>query len=162
MKKLLFVPLMFMVLSAQATPYFRLLDISNPQISMGIFHDLANGNSPAGASLALITHSPADGCLIPGVCTSWTPLSVGATTDRNSLGIGTSANILPIMRTLTSFALDLFTPVGAFTNLKGFFADPKTGKPDIIFAAGPQAMGHLCGKDICVRFPVFFGTQWNF
>jgi len=148
--------------SAKASPYFRLIDIKHPQVSMGAYHNLADGASYAGGSLALITHSPADGCMIPGVCTSWTPLSIGATTDRHSLTIGASANILPIMRAVTSLALDVFTPVTAFTNLKSFFADPKTGTPDITFAAGPQFAINKCGKDVCGSFPIFFGGAWNF
>lgn len=146
----------------QAKPYFRFIDPAHPQISMGVFHDMKDGGSPAGASLALITHSPSDGCIIPGVCTSWTPLSLGGTTDRNSLAVGTSANILPVMRAFGKALLDLLTADTSFTNVKDILSDPKTGKPDITFAAGPQFALHKCGKDVCGFFPVFIGGAWNF
>ena len=148
--------------SAKSNPYFRLINLAKPQVSMGVYHNLKDGSSPAGASLALITHSPADGCLIAGVCDDWTPLAIGATTARNALSIGPSANILPFMRELTSLLLDVFTQATSFTNVKGYFADPKTGTPDITFAAGPQFSVHKCGKDVCGSFPIFFGGAWSF
>ena len=164
MKKIVYVIAIIVSLcvSVKANPYFRLINPSHPQVSMGIYHNLADGSSPAGASLALITHSPSDGCMIPGVCDNWTPLAVGITSDRQSLSAGPSANILPFMREFTSFLLDILTTATSFTNLKGYFADPKTGTPDITFAAGPQFAIHKCGKDVCGSFPIFFGGAWNF
>ncbi len=92
----------FCSMAANATPYFRLLDLNSPQTSMGAYIDPANpGNTAFGTSLAIVTHSPKDGCLLPGIsCEDWSPLALDYSANGGQIlfGLGPSANLAPMIR----------------------------------------------------------------
>lgn len=89
---------------AMANPYFRPVDIGHPQPVIGAMVDpFGIKNSEAASLLPLITHSPKDGCLLPGVvCEDWTPLAVGASMNAGkiTLNIAPLANVLPWVQAL--------------------------------------------------------------
>lgn len=90
--------------SAQATPYFRLLNLENLHPVAGALLAPENlGQSAAAALLPLLTHSPKDGCLLPSiVCEDWTPLAVGASVNAGKItfDVAPLANVLPWMQSL--------------------------------------------------------------
>lgn len=90
---------LFIASSANATPYFRLIDPSHPNPVLGALIDPLNiGNSEAASLLPLITHSPKDGCLLPSVvCEDWTPIAVGGSMNSGKLtfDIAPLSNVLP-------------------------------------------------------------------
>jgi hypothetical protein len=119
--------------SANASPYFRLLDVSHPQPVLGALLDPRDlGNSEAASLLPILTHSPADGCLLPRlVCEDWTPLAVGASMNAGkvTLDLAPLANVLPWV---SSF-------VGALPGDRGAVQEilaPKN-QPPVTFSAGP-------------------------
>ena len=67
-----------------ASPYFRLMNPSAIQQSAGVLFPVQGGPTSAVTDIAIVTHSPADGCLIPtswqGMipCEDWAPLALGA------------------------------------------------------------------------------------
>jgi hypothetical protein len=96
---LLGIALICFATSANATPYFRLLDISHPQPVLGALIDpSAPGNTEAASLIPILTHSPKDGCLLPSVvCEEWTPLALGASMNAGkiTLDVAPLANVLP-------------------------------------------------------------------
>jgi hypothetical protein len=142
MKKLTIVVLLMMMwCQVQAAPYFRLMDPAHPQTSAGAFFDL-KGHSDGGAILALITHAPADGCLIPAVCDGWAPLAIGGTMGQGlggpSLAIGSSFNMLPITKAGLLALINAITNKSQFSNIKELLAPPALGLPDLAICIGPQ------------------------
>lgn len=68
----------FLATPAAANPYFRLIDPAHPHPVLGALVDpSAPGETQATTLLPLITHKPTDGCLIPALCETWSPLAVG-------------------------------------------------------------------------------------
>lgn len=99
MKKLIVALLFSASISANAAPYFRLVDPAHPQVVAGaLLAPEALGNTEAASLLPLVTHTPADGCLLPSlVCEDWTPLAVGASMNAGkiTLDVAPLANVLP-------------------------------------------------------------------
>lgn len=102
MKKL-FAVLLLLPSVAQASPYFRPIDLSHPQLVAGALlapEDL--GSTEVASLLPLITHSPKDGCLLPSiVCEDWTPLAIGGSMNAGNatLDVAPLANVLPWVQT---------------------------------------------------------------
>jgi len=116
--------------SAGATPYFRLMSHDaqgyHPQLNAGTFLDVADptGGSTGGMSVSIITHSPKDGCLLPGiVCEDWSPLSIGWSlgAGKNLAGIGPVLNVMPWAKSFALMALNTVAP-GKAPNLRGLLA----------------------------------------
>lgn len=131
-------------LRADAAPYFRTilgkdasghLAIARPQPIIGALIDPGSlGKSEAVSLLPLITHSPKDGCLLPGiVCEDWTPLAVGASMNAGKVtfDVAPLANILPWMQSAGRAVI----PAG-WTALRSVVEYSGEGDP-ITFSAGP-------------------------
>lgn len=120
--------------SAQAGPYFRLIDPSHPQPVAGALLDPRDlGNSEASSFLPIFTHSTADGCAFPSiVCSDWTPLAVGFSMNAGQLTLNVAplANVLPWVQ---SAALAL-TP-SSWASVRQFFTPGAAGP--VTFSAGP-------------------------
>jgi hypothetical protein len=107
MKRMIAAFLLMVPMAASATPYFRLIDPSHLQVSAGFLISPKNPSDTAGVTeLALITHSTADGTIIPQSWQSiippesWVPLQIGAGGSFSGDAIvdfGTSMNLSPII-----------------------------------------------------------------
>lgn len=102
--------------TAHANPYFRLINPSHPQVGAGF---LISPKSPldttAITDIALVTHSIADGTIIPESWRSvfppvaWTPLQLGFGGSLKGDAIiapGTSANIAPAVASILMGRVD--------------------------------------------------------
>ena len=104
MKKLILSLLLSVPSAAQARPYFRILDLSHPQIGAGLLIDpRAPERTLAVTDLAIITHSVEDGSMIPE---SWRPVvppiawafqigAGGSFQGEATIAPGVSANLAP-------------------------------------------------------------------
>lgn len=99
---------------ATASPYFRLVDPSHPEPVFGALVDpYHTGQTEAATLLPLITHSPADGCILPSiVCESWSPAAVGVAVNAGQFTFDYAPvfNIMPWMGN----AIEYFDP-GAYS-----------------------------------------------
>lgn len=101
---------------AQASPYFRLIDPSHPHFGAGFLISPKDPTNTAGITdLAIITHSTADGTIIPATWQtiippeSWVPFQIGFGGSFKGEAVvapGTSANIAPIIASLTLRGVD--------------------------------------------------------
>ena len=156
--------------SAQAAPYFRvygwdysahtfnLSALSHPTLVAGALIDPTNlGNSSGASLLPLVTHSPSDGCILPGVvCEDWTPLAVGASLNAGKVTFDVAPlfNVFPWMVS----ALKSVTPANSKAAAM-LQAAPSAGDP-ITFSAGPVwEYSQLNNKGY---FKVFTGLALHF
>ncbi len=101
------IALMLFAAPAFAGPYFRPIDPHHLQYGAGFLISPRTPQKTAGVTdIALITHSSTDGSIIPDAWQgylppeSWTPLQVGvggSFTGDALIGLGTSANIAPVV-----------------------------------------------------------------
>lgn len=88
--------------SAHAEPYFRWADPAHVYKTAGAYVDpSAPGKSSYGTAVALVTHSPRDGCLLPTVvCEDWSPAMAGLSYNagRFEFNVGPVANAAPAAR----------------------------------------------------------------
>lgn len=134
MKNIITAVLLLIASTAFASPYFRLVNPSHPQMVAGALIDPANlGNSEAASLLPIFTHSPKDGCLLPSiVCEDWSPLAVGASMNAGKItfDVAPLANVLPWFQ---SAALAVIPD--KFASVRSVLA-PATGNA-VTFSAGP-------------------------
>ncbi len=128
--------------SIKSHPYFRFLGQRNWNVGEGpSFSAKGLAQTQNVTMLALITHSTADGSILPqswvdaGLADSWTPLSVGfgfggGTTD---VRLGCSANVSPMARNLIIKSLGYMHGPTA-RSLEGLF---KAMPDNLTFAFGP-------------------------
>jgi hypothetical protein len=132
MKKLLAI-LMLAAAQAGATPYFRLIKPGNIQPSVGALYtvsDLKKTNTVT--DIAIITHSTADGSLIPVAWQkwvapeAWTPLQIGGGYGAGNavLNFGCSTNVLPELSLLTVRLIDAIGSPVALAGLRDHLAGP--------------------------------------
>lgn len=148
---------------AQASPYFRLIDVSRPQVIAGAFYDPANGKgTQAGSAVALITHSPKDGCLLPAiVCEDWSPLIIGGTfTGPNKLfAIGPSFNLAPLVNGGLLALLNKVTNDGYANELKALLSSSSSQNLklslSVTYALAP-------GQNYKGYIKFFTGPSWQF
>jgi hypothetical protein len=173
MRMMLAAGLIALAAQASAMPYFRPIDPARPRLSAGAFIDPSDaGNSQAGTALAIFTHSPADGCLLPSVaCVDWTPLAVGfsAGGGRTTLGLGPSANAAPLARALLLRAVEKVTPEDQYLGLKDSLAPGRSSGSDISVAFGPSLAWNVVERGVILPvnrwkggFRVFAGAAWKF
>lgn len=126
--------------SVQASPYFRFVNWSHPILSAGILIDQNHPAHITGVTdVALITHSTADGTLIPlswqGIVPpeDWVPLQFGGGYGggKGIINTGTSLNMAP---PLTAILLGHLKPSGFKDALMSGFS----GSGNSIFAFGPS------------------------
>jgi hypothetical protein len=152
---------------SQAAPYFRSvigkdagghIVFNKPAPVLGALIDPKNlGASEAASLLPLVTHSPKDGCLLPGVvCEDWSPLAVGASINAGKItfDVGPIANILPWMQSAGKAVI----PEG-WTAVRAVVDYDPTGDP-ITFSAGP--MFQYRQIDNKGYFKVFSGLAMHF
>ncbi len=159
-----------------ASPYFRPLDISHPQVSAGAIWSTSQLNQSVGVTdLAIITHSPADGSIIPGSWRSvmppedWVPLQLGAGgsfTGNAVINAGTSLNVAPQVAALVLRGVSASSSPWLVAVKSAFTGASKTG---LSFAAGPTwyAAPVVNGTMLPVdkwqgRFGIFTGAAWKF
>lgn len=108
--------LLMVASSSYAGPYFRLIDPAHPQVGAGFLISPKNPlDTTAVSDVALVTHSVADGTIIPeswrGIFppVAWTPLQVGfggSLRGDATIAPGTSANIAPAVASLLMRGVD--------------------------------------------------------
>ncbi len=93
--------LLLVATQANAGPYFRPIDTSHVYQSVGASVDPKTpGQTCFISEIALITHSPKDGCLLPSiVCEDWSPLMIGPSYNagRFAVVLGPVANVAPFV-----------------------------------------------------------------
>lgn len=101
MKILLIVSFLIAAAPSHAA-YLRLIDLQAPVKVAGVWIDpIRLGQTSVGSAVALVTHDPKDGCLLPSiVCEQWAPLTTGITYNggRFYWNVGPAANVLPWMQ----------------------------------------------------------------
>lgn len=132
MKKLLMVVLLCSSTGAKASSYIRSPLWGGPTVHYaGVYIDPRDpGKTTVGSEVALLTHDPKDGCLLPGVvCEQWAPIATGlsVTGGRVYWDIGPTVNVFPWMVVLANKA-GLNTSIVAPSDSKLSFAfGPKLG-----------------------------------
>lgn len=164
MKKIV-ISVMLLAGSASANPYFRPINLAHPQISAGAYVDPVNpGQSAAGTSVALVTHSTTDGCAMPTiVCEDWTPMAVGFSVNggKTLLGVGPSFNLAPVVKSALLHGISAITKEESYRGLKSSLgSNPITG-PDITMSFGP-AWVISPTENWKGYFRVFAGGAWRF
>ncbi|MFA5936698.1 MAG: hypothetical protein WC822_02355 [Candidatus Paceibacterota bacterium] len=170
MKKLLAV-LLFVPSLAVATPYFRLLDPAHPHVSAGIFLDPTSSVVDYGSMIAIVTHSPADGTLIPSVPMHWTPLAIGGGygNGKGIIAFGPSFNAAPLVKAFILRGVSLITEDDNYASFKELLAPKIDGGPDITVAYGYACVINAVEGGVFVpidkyraqsRF--YAGAAWNF
>lgn len=114
---------------APAAPYLRTPFNGGPTVAYtGIFIDPREpGKTTVGNEIALVTHDPKDGCLLPSiVCEQWVPVATGLSVNAGRVywDIGPTVNVFPWMVA----AMDSL-------GLETWFSPPDSS---LSFAAGPK------------------------
>ncbi|MDE2020747.1 MAG: hypothetical protein KGJ13_10460 [Patescibacteria group bacterium] len=163
------------VFYASASPYFRPLDISHPQVSAGAIWSLNGVKQSVGVTdLALITHSTHDGSIIPASLQKYVapedfvPLQVGAGgsfTGQAIINVGASVNVAPQIASLALAGLGKSSSPTAAT-LEKVLSSPKSG---FSFAFGPSWYVLPVNNGTIEplrkwqgRFGFFTGAAWKF
>lgn len=150
---------------AYAAPYLRLIDPSHPVVISGAFVDPVNpGESAAGSSLALVTHSTRDGCLFPTItCEDWVPLAAGFSMNGGKawLSIGPSFNLAPMVKALSLRGLNAITKDDSYMGLKSSLGSVPITGPDVTVSFGP-ALVISPSESWKGRFRIFAGAGWRF
>ena len=94
--------LMLAAVSASANPYFRTPFSGGPTVHYtGVFIDPRSpGQTSVGSEVALVTHDPKDGCLLPSiVCEQWAPIATGLSANGGRIywDVGPTVNVFPWM-----------------------------------------------------------------
>lgn len=155
--------LLFLAPSAHAKPYFRLLDLSAPKVSVGASFGV-DGSAEAQSVLAVITHSTEDGCLLPTVvCEDWALLGIGigAKAGKASLGLGPSVNVAPVAKALLLRGVNAITKEDSYPSLKGALEPAPSGVPDVTAAIGPQWVV-VPSQNWKGYYQTFVGAAWKF
>lgn len=125
--------------------YFRFVGPGNYHVYDGALFSAKGLSGTQNATvLALVTHSPADGSLLPpawtnaGYAETWAPLVIGGCygNGQASLNPGTLINIGPQLQAALLNGMNYLAP-DAFPNAKTFLINQaKPGATDITFAFG--------------------------
>lgn len=157
--------LLMLTSNAIASPYFRLINTKEPQISAGAFIDPENpGNSSAGTMLALITHSTRDGCALPTViCEDYTPLAIGFATKsgRTIFAFGPSLNLAPLVKSGLFWFVTKVTKEENYQGVKDSLSSENLDRKDISLSFGP-ALAFSPIDNWKGFFRIFSGAAWRF
>lgn len=151
-------------LAAQAGPYFRLYDPQHPHINTGAYLDPSSpGNTEAGISLALITHSPNDGRLIQSIPDDWSPLTVGGSMNHGDLffSIGPSFNLSEPVKWFFRKAFNALADEDKYDNLRGLLAPANPAAKDATVSISPSWV-ILPTDGWRGQFRLFCGAAWRF
>lgn len=122
--------------------YFRPLSLTSPQTAISAYVDVEHpGNTSIGTSIALITHSPKDGCLFPSiVCEDWSPVAVdySANAGRALFGLGPSANLAPAVRGLMVRGLLASGLTYRYAMVQSLTNALRVDDPDLTISFGPK------------------------
>jgi len=158
-----------------ASPYLRPIDISHPQVSAGAIFSASGIKQSVGVTdLALITHSTADGSIIPASLQKWiapedwVPLQLGAGGSFSGsaiVNVGSSVNIAPQIAALAIKALGKSSSPSA-KSLQAVLSSPQSG---LSFAFGPSWYLYpiengtvLSFSKMQGKFGLFVGAAWKF
>ena len=178
MKNLAILALIALSVSANAAPYFRLIDPNRPVKAIGAYIDPINpGNTAVGTAVALVTHSVRDGgCLIPSIaCFDWSPATVGLGYNggRFQLNIGPAANLTPVAKLGLLALLNKFsgseTLSETLSGVKSILGSQPISGPDISFSFGPALNIAPIERGIIIpisewrgRLRIFSGAEMRF
>jgi len=160
---------------SHASPYFRPIDISHPQVSAGAIFSASGIKQSVGVTdLALITHSTADGSIIPASLKKylapedWVPLQIGAGgsfTGSAIVNVGASINIAPQIASLAISALGKSGSASAKA-LQTALESPQSG---LSFAFGPSWYFYPVESGTALplrswqgKLGLFIGAAWRF
>ena len=149
---------------ALAGPYFRLVDPQHPHMTTGAYLDPADpGQTEAGVSLALITHSPRDGRLIDSMPTDWSPLTVGGSMNHGDLffSIGPSFNLSEPIKWVLRGAFNALADQDKYENLRGLLAPAKASVKDATIAISPSWVVRP-NENFKGYFRLYIGPKWSF
>lgn len=136
-----FVALVCFGSTAQANPYFRLIDPAHVQKVAGAYIDPETpGDTAYGTSIALITHSTKDGCLFPTVvCEDWSPLMVGPSysAGRFQANLGPAFNMAPLAKAGLLGALSYVTNDDQLAGVKSALSSVPIQGAELSFSFGP-------------------------
>lgn len=165
MREIIIAALLVLATQSEASPYFRILDISKPQISAGAFIDPTDtGNTSYGSMLALATHSNRDGCLLPSIsCEDWSPLGVGFATKsgKTIFALGPSFNLAPLAKALLFKAFNAVTGPESYQGVKSALSSESLDRQDISLSFGP-AWAVVPQDAWKGYFRCFAGAAWRF
>lgn len=167
------IALLLLASSAQAGPYFRLLDINNVQRSAGAYVDPFNpSNTSAGTAIALITHSTKDGCAFPSiVCEDWSPLTAGfsANAGRLQFNLGPVVNVAPLVKAGAKAILDQVTNEDSLLGVKSVLGSEPIGGSTPSIAFGPALAVTPIQHGVILpiekwqgKLRIFAGAAWRF
>lgn len=159
--------------SAQAGPYFRLVNPDHVNKVAGAFIDpVSLGNTSVGTAVALVTHSTADGCLLPQVvCEDWSPALVGLSVNggRVLFNMGPAVNLTPIVKLGLLRLLTSLTQTETVAGTKALLGSQPVGGPDVSVSFGPAlAVAPIEGGVLLPvnawkgRFRIFAGAALKF
>lgn len=128
--------------SANAGPYFRLIDPNHPYKIAGVFIDPRDtGETSVGTAVALVTHSVKDGgCLLPSlICEDWSPAVAGLSVNggRVQFNMGPAVNLTPVAKLGLFRILTAVTKDDSLRDLKSTLSSQPIGGPDVSTSFGP-------------------------
>jgi hypothetical protein len=119
--------------------YLRPIDLAHPVTSLGVYIDAKNlGRTTVGKSLALVTHDPKDGCLLPAiVCEQWAPIVTGLSVTGGRLfwDVGSGVNLAPMFKAGLLGFFNEVTPDDSLVGLKSALAPSQS---PLTVAFGPN------------------------
>lgn len=131
----------FLLLAVPAigSPYFHFAEAGHLKQFAGASIDpLSPGQTSVISEVAVITHSPKDGCAFPSIaCVDWSPLAIGPSYNAGRFAVvfGPVANMAPVVKASLRAVLDLLP---GYEWVSG--ADEALSLPDsgTTIAFGPQ------------------------
>ena len=157
--------------SANAAPYFRLMDPAHPVKVVGAFIDPASPeNTSAGTAVALITHSTKDGCFLPSVvCEDWSPLMAGLAVNagRVQFSVGPAINLAPVAKAGLLGALNVLTAQDSLPVVKSLLGSGPSEGVSVSFgpalAVSPVSHGVIIPlSEWQGKFRLFAGAELKF
>lgn len=163
----LIVALLLVCAGAAQAAYFRLAirpaDKGYLYESFGAFVDpVEPGQSSVAKQVALVSHSPKDGCMFPTiVCEDWSPLALGfgVNSGRFLFGLGPSINMAPVMRGVALALLRSSTAEDTLPGLKATLQPVPDSKLTLAISPSLVLSPTEAWKG---RFKIFVGPAWRF
>jgi hypothetical protein len=153
--------LLFVATSAQAGPYFRVIDPAHPKIAAGACADPVNvGNSSQCSLVSVVSHSHNDGFLLfPGE--DWSLLGIGyaLSGEQKALIGGPSVNLSAVPLDATTWAMQKLYP-GSAATLMLETAQKAAALSPLNVSFGPMWMYDPVANH--GYFRLFCGAAWQF
>lgn len=150
--------------SVAAAPYFRTLDLSHPYLTAGALVDpIDPARTTIGTDLAIVTHTPGDGCILKVYCEDWSPFMLGGSVGAGNVyfDLGPSVNIATLIKQPLYALLTKATPPSKYIAVKSLLAPPLDGTDGLTVSIGPRWMVRPLDK-WAGRFVLFAGAAIRF